>query len=146
MTRYILKRIGYMIIVFLIVSFLMYSLYNLIPSDPARAEMEGLKQSLKPAEYEAQYRQLRQEMGLDDSLIVRYLRWIGLWKDVKGEFNGLLEGNMGYSRFFKVNVVDAIREPMKNTIFINIFSTIAALGITIALSIKTASLTRAFRW
>ena len=78
MTRYILKRIGYMIIVFLIVSFLMYSLYNLIPSDPARAEMEGLKQSLKPAEYEAQYRQLRQEMGLDDSLIVRYLRWIGL--------------------------------------------------------------------
>ena len=42
MTRYILKRIGYMIIVFLIVSFLMYSLYNLIPSDPARAEMEGL--------------------------------------------------------------------------------------------------------
>ena len=56
MTRYILKRIGYMIIVFLIVSFLMYSLYNLIPSDPARAEMEGLKKSLKPAEYEAQYR------------------------------------------------------------------------------------------
>lgn len=138
MTRYILKRIGYMIIVFLIVSFLMYSLYNLIPSDPARAEMEGLKQSLKPAEYEAQYRQLRQEMGLDDSLIVRYLRWIGLWKDVKGEFNGLLEGNMGYSRFFKVNVVDAIREPMKNTIFINIFSTIAALGITIPLGIYCA--------
>lgn len=138
MTRYILKRIGYMIIVFLIVSFLMYSLYNLIPSDPARAEMEGLKKSLKPAEYEAQYRQLRQEMGLDDSLIVRYLRWIGLWKDVKGEFNGLLEGNMGYSRFFKVNVVDAIREPMKNTIFINIFSTIAALGITIPLGIYCA--------
>ena len=71
MTRYILKRIGYMIIVFLIVSFLMYSLYNLIPYDPPRADKAGLKQSLKPAEYEAQYRQPRQEMGLDDSLIVR---------------------------------------------------------------------------
>mgnify|MGYP006924322634 CR=1 FL=1 len=58
MTRYILKRIGYMIIVFLIVSFLMYSLYNLIPSDPARAEMEGLKQSLKPAEVKGNHNSL----------------------------------------------------------------------------------------
>ena len=37
MGKYIAKRIGYMALVFLIVSFLMYSLYNLIPTDPARA-------------------------------------------------------------------------------------------------------------
>ena len=30
-----------MALVFLIVSFLMYALYNLIPSDPARAELEA---------------------------------------------------------------------------------------------------------
>ena len=52
MGKYIAKRIGYMALVFLIVSFLMYSLYNLIPTDPARAELEAQKQSLKPAEYE----------------------------------------------------------------------------------------------
>ena len=37
MGKYVAKRIGYMALVFLIVSFLMYSLYNLIPTDPARA-------------------------------------------------------------------------------------------------------------
>ena len=47
--------IGYMALVFFIVSFLMYSLYNLIPTDPARAELEAQKQSLKPAEYEQLY-------------------------------------------------------------------------------------------
>ena len=55
MGKYIAKRIGYMALVFLIVSFLMYSLYNLIPTDPARAELEAQKQSLKPAEYEQLY-------------------------------------------------------------------------------------------
>ena len=48
MKKYILKRVLYMILVFLIVSFLMYCLYNLIPNDPARAELEGLKKTLKP--------------------------------------------------------------------------------------------------
>ena len=51
MGKYVAKRIGYMALVFLIVSFLMYSLYNLIPTVPARDELEAQKQSLKPAEY-----------------------------------------------------------------------------------------------
>ena len=46
MGKYIAKRVGYMALVFLIVSFLMYSLYNLIPSDPARAQLEAQNRSL----------------------------------------------------------------------------------------------------
>ena len=60
----------------------MYSLYNLIPTDPARAELEAQKQSLKPAEYEQLYQELRAKMGLDDPLVIRYMRWMGLWPDV----------------------------------------------------------------
>ena len=138
MGKYILKRIGYMALVFLIVSFLMYALYNLIPSDPARAQLEAQKTTLKPAEYEAMYQKLRAEMGLDAPLLVRYARWMGLVPDVKGEFNGLLEGNFGFSQFYKQDVVKVVGAPMKNTIFINIFSTIAALGITIPLGIYCA--------
>ena len=139
MGKYIAKRIGYMALVFLIVSFLMYALYNLIPTDPARAELEAQKTSLKPAEYEQMYQQLRKKMGLDDPLVVRYMRWMGLWPEVDGSgFNGLLQGNFGYSQFFKKDVVDVIEAPMGNTIFINIFSTILALGITIPLGIYCA--------
>lgn len=139
MGKYIVKRIGYMALVFLIVSFLMYALYNLIPSDPARAELESVKTSLKPDEYEAMYQNLRKSMGLDDPLIVRYARWMGLWPDVGGNgFDGLLQGNFGYSNYFKQNVIEVVKAPMGNTIFINIFSTIAALGITIPLGIYCA--------
>ena len=139
MGKYILKRCGYIVVVFLIVSFLMYALYNLIPNDPARAELEPLRQTLKPNEYEIRYNELRQQMGLDDPLVVRYLRWFGLWTDTDGKtFNGVLQGNFGYSNLYKRDVIEVIPDPMSNTIFINIFSTIAALGITIPLGIYCA--------
>lgn len=138
MGRYILKRCGFIVVVFLILSFLMFALYNLIPTDPARQELEPQRKALKGDEYQMLYQQLRKEMGLDDPLVVRYLRWMGLWKDTDGTFNGMLEGNFGYSNLYKRGVVDVIKTPMANTIFINIFSTIAALGITIPLGIFCA--------
>ena len=53
MRKYVLKRLGYMVLVFLIVSLLMYLLYNLIPSDPARLQLEPIRKSFKsPQEYE----------------------------------------------------------------------------------------------
>ncbi len=139
MTKYVLKRIGYMIIVFFVVSFLMYSVYNLIPTDPARAELEPLKSSLKPAEYEERYLQLREEYGLDDPIPVRYARWMGLMKDKQtGTYHGLLEGYLGYSSLYKKDVADVIPDRMENTVFINIFSTILALAITIPVGIYCA--------
>ena len=138
MGKYILKRCAYIVVVFLILSFLMYALYNLIPTDPARQELEPQRKGLKADEYQMLYQQLRKEMGLDDPLVVRYLRWMGLWRDTDGTFNGVLEGNFGYSNLYKRNVVEVIQAPMGNTIFINIFSTIASLSITIPLGIYCA--------
>lgn len=139
MTKYVIKRIGYMIIVFFVVSFLMYSVYNLIPTDPARAELEPLRQTLKPDEYEERYQQLREEYGLDDPIPVRYARWMGLAKDTRTEtFHGMLQGYFGFSQVYKKDVAEIIPDRMENTIFINIFSTILALGITIPLGIYCA--------
>lgn len=139
MTKYVIKRIGYMIIVFFVVSFLMYSVYNLIPTDPARAELEPLRQTLKPDEYEERYQQLREEYGLDDPIPVRYARWMGLAKDTKTDtFHGMLQGYFGFSQVYKKDVAEIIPDRMENTIFINIFSTILALGITIPLGIYCA--------
>ena len=126
MTKYVLKRLVYMVIVFLLVSLLMYSIYNLIPTDPARAQLEPMKTTLKPEEYEQRYQMLRQQMGLDDPLIVRYLRWIGFWPDVNGELNGMLQGNFGYSQIYKTDVANVLPSRMLNTIYINIFSTLVA--------------------
>ena len=138
MGKYVAKRIGYLILVFFIVSFLMYCLYNLIPSDPARNQLEAQRKSLKPQVYEQMYKELREEMGLDDHIVLRYARWMGILPDKSGHWNGLLEGNFGYSLFFKDHVVNVIKEPIKITVFINIFATIFALGVTIPLGIYCA--------
>lgn len=138
-TRYILKRLLYMVVVFFIVSFVMYMLYNLIPEDPARNQLESQKQGLKPAVYEEMYRQLREEMGLDDPLVVRYARWMGLAPQKgTGKLDGMLQGNFGYSQVFKKPVINVVGGPIGNTVFINIFATILALGITIPLGIYCA--------
>ncbi len=138
MGKYILKRCGYIVVVFMILSFLMFSLYNLIPTDPARQELEPQRKQLKADEYQELYLKLRAQMGLDDPLVVRYLRWMGLYPNVDGSISGLVEGNFGYSNLYKRDVVEVIKAPMGNTIFINIFSTIAALSITIPLGIYCA--------
>ena len=98
MTKYIIKRIGYLILVFFIVSLLMYMLYNLIPSDPARDQLEGMKSSLTPEAYQQMYQNLRKQMGLDDHILIRYARWMGLIPNMEGKFYGLLEGNFGDSQ------------------------------------------------
>lgn len=138
MAKYILKRILYMVVVFFIVSFVMYFLFNLIPSDPARLELEGVKQSLRPDVYEKMYQDLRESMGLNDPIIVRYGRWLGFLPEKAGGFNGYFQGNFGFSNFYKKNVVEVISAPISTTVFINIFATILALGITIPLGIWCA--------
>lgn len=63
---------------------------------------------------------------------------MGLYPYYNGNFNGLLEGNFGYSDFYRTDVINVVKEPMKNTIFINVFATILALAITIPLGIRCA--------
>ena len=138
MGKYLLKRIVYLVIVFFVVSLMMYAIYNLIPSDPAMIQMEPLRKTLKPDIWQQQYQELREEMGLNDHLLVRYARWMGFIPDVNGKFSGMLEGDFGRSINYKRPVVDIIGTPMLNTIILNFLSTILTLAITIPLGIYCA--------
>ena len=70
MKKYLLKRIVYLILVFFVVSVMMYAIYNLIPSDPALVQMEPLRKQLKPDEWQRQYQDLRQKLGLNDPCLL----------------------------------------------------------------------------
>ena len=138
MGKYLLKRIVYLIVVFFVVSLMIYTIYNMIPSDPAMIQMEPLRKTLKPEIWQQQYQELRQEMGLNDNILVRYARWMGFIPDVHGEFSGILEGDFGRSINYKRDVVEIIGTPMLNTIILNFLSTIITLAITIPLGIYCA--------
>ena len=147
MGKYVLKRIGYMMVVLLILSFIMFMIYNLVPSNRAYTDARTEVQSYKKGLTEEQRNQLFDELylkyqrryGTDtDNKIIRYLRWIGVYPLYDGSYNGLIQGNFGYSYEAKDEVVNVVVAPMKNTIFINIFATILALGISIPLGIICA--------
>lgn len=142
MGKYILKRLGYMAVVMLILSLLMFLVYSMIPFDRAVAEAEQYKQSLKNNPnasqlYADRIAQLRHELGTDQNVFVRYLGWVGL-APIGGVYKGLLQGNLGYSYLYSKPALEVLIEPMKNTVFINIFATIFGLGITIPLGIFCA--------
>lgn len=128
MVRYIFKRIMYMIFVFAVMSVILFFLYNLIPGDPARAEVESMKDTLTPQEYQLRYEQARERLGLDDPQYIRYFKWI----------TKVLQGDLGMSSAFKKPVTEIIGTPLGVTVFVNIFSISLAFLITIPLGITCA--------
>ena len=138
MGKYILKRIMYILVVFLILSFLIFMIYNMLPVDKAAETARAEVQANKRLNYEERYEFWQKRYGTNGSKFERYLRWLGVYPYDDGTFNGLLQGNLGDSTQYGKPVIEMLGEPMKNTIIINIFSTILALGITIPLGIFCA--------
>lgn len=139
MARYILKRILYMLGVLLLLSFLVFLVYNMLPVDKAAdIAMQELAAN-KNLNYAERYLYWQRRLGLDGNIFTRYLRWIGVVPFYSGEFKGLLQGNFGTSVTYGKPVLSVVKEPLKNTLFLNAFGAIAALGITIPLGIFCAS-------
>ena len=147
MGKYIVKRIGYMVVVLMVLSFIMFMIYNLVPSNRAFTDANNDIKTLKgnisaeerQARFEELYLQYQRRYGTDvENRVIRYLRWVGVYPLYDGSFNGLLQGNLGYSYDYQKPVLDVVADPMKVTIRINIFATILALGITIPLGIHCA--------
>ena len=128
MLKYVLKRLLYFVILIFVMSFLTFMLYNMIPGDPARVEVQSIKNKVPAEVYQQMYQQARQRLGLDDPLLVRYGRWMG----------NILKGDFGMSSVYKQPVRELIVAPMKNTIFINIFAILLSLGIAIPIGIRCA--------
>ena len=109
----------------------------------ARAEIQTIKQGMTAEEKETRFQELyltyQRRYGTDtNNMVIRYLRWIGLYPKYDGKYDGLLQGNFGYSYEAKDEVIKIVKSPMVNTIFINIFATVFALGIAIPLGITCA--------
>lgn len=138
MGKYIVKRIIYIIVVFFILSFLIYMIYNLLPVDKAAEAARAEITANRNLNYDERYEYWQHRYGTNGTKFERYLRWLGVYPYSDGFYNGLFQGNLGNSTKFGQPVVEVLIEPMKNTVFINIFATILALGITIPLGIFCA--------
>lgn len=116
MYKYIIKRLLMLIPVLLGVTFIVFFVLNLSKGDPAAIILgdQASKESLEAK---------REELGLNDPLPVRYVRYMG----------GLLKGDLGVSYKNKLPVWDQVIEKFPNT------AILALAGILIALLIGIPS-------
>lgn len=128
MLKYVGKRLVYMVGVFFVVSIIMFILFNNTPGDRALNQVQNLRGKVSDEQFQIRYQEARDKLGLDDPIPVRYVKWMG----------NLLQGDLGYSTFYKKDVIDVVGEPLKNTMIINLFATVVALAITIPLGIFCA--------
>ena len=127
MFRYIMKRILMMIPVLIAVSFVVYFLMDLAPGD--------IISSMAPQDAtEAEIEIMREELGLNGSLIESYFRYLG----------GLLKGDMGMSLSLKRPVADVFFERFPATLELALAATVVALAISIPLGIAAATHHRSF--
>ena len=77
MSRYIIKRIFYIILVAFIITVILFSLYKSIPGGDYARLMAYVDQSLKtsdPDAYIAQLRQAEIDLGINEPVMVQYFR------------------------------------------------------------------------
>ncbi|MDF2140763.1 ABC transporter permease [Paenirhodobacter sp. CAU 1674] len=119
MGRYILKRLITLVASLALASVVIFALIEVTPGDPA-SFMLGLNAA--PETVAA----LRDQLGLDEALPLRYLQWVG----------GMLQGDFGLSYTYKVPVADLVADRLE----------ISAPLALIALALSTALALPAGLW
>lgn len=121
MTRFMLSRLASAVPVLLIVSVVVFGMIHLTPGDPA-AIMLGPEAS--PEDVAA----LRTQLGLDESLPIQYLSWMG----------GVLTGDLGQSIFLRMGVGTAVFQQIQPTLWLAITAELIAVTIAIPAGIFAA--------
>lgn len=116
MLRYVLRRLPTAILVLLVASVVIFFILRLAPGDPA-ASLAG------PDADAATIAKIREQLGLDRSLIVQYGSWLG----------GILTGHLGDSYLLHAPIAELIGNSLGNTVMLALAATILAViggGIT----------------
>ena len=119
--KYIVKKAGTLIITLLIVSFLSFFAFSIIPGDAARSKL-GTEAT------QEQIEALQKEMGLDQPLPVQYGNWL----------KNFITGDMGESYSYSMPVSDLLRDRIPITVALTLMSFLLILVISIPLGIITA--------
>ena len=116
--RYLIRRIGVFLPTLLAASFLIFIFIRLIPGDPAAVMLGDLA---TPEAIAA----LRVEMGLEESILHQYVRWL----------TAVLQGDLGNSIFFQIPVLSLIIDGLETSILLAIMTLIwiVILGLPIGI-------------
>ncbi|MBQ9511682.1 MAG: ABC transporter permease [Lachnospiraceae bacterium] len=118
--RYVFKKCGTMLLTLIVVSLCLFIAFWLISGDPAT---HILGTGATPERLQA----LREELGLNAPLFVRYFRWL----------KGFLTGDLGTSYVYSLPVRDLLASKIPVTFFLAVFSFVLVCLIGIPLGLYT---------
>lgn len=142
MLIYILRRILTMIPTLLVISFLIFFIIELPTGDYISNQIAVLR-STGEASSIAKLEFLRAEFALDRPFFERFLIWIGLWQGPHG-FDGLLQGNWGWSFEFDKPVQAVVGPTLPLTIVLNAATILFVYIVSFPIGIYSA--TRQYCW
>jgi len=121
MRRAVVKRLLALIPLLLVVSFMVFSLLLLTPGDPA-VTLAGDNPTPE------QIAEIRNQLGLDDPLVVQYGRWV----------SDAARGDLGTSLYSSVSVTDAITSRLPVTLSITAAAILFSILIAVPLGLLAA--------
>lgn len=101
MVAFFAKRLGYLVLTMLVVSFAIYMISEFTPGDVAR-------KVLGPFATQHQVELLTEQMGLNRPVFIRYFEWVGR----------ILTGDLGYSTVYKTEVNNIIWNRLGHTLIL----------------------------
>ncbi len=119
--KYVGKKIVTMCLTLLLVSFLVFLCFTVIPGDPALAK---LGTEATPERVEA----LRKEMGLDRPFMVRYGDWLF----------SFIKGDMGESYSYGLPVSQMLMDKVPITVAMSVMSILLIIAVSIPLGLYVA--------
>lgn len=122
MLKFILKRLLMLIPIIIGISFICFVIMSFTPGDPARIILGDRA----PNEAVAQ---LRQEMGLNDPMIVQYGRYM----------LHAFQGDFGRSYLTQEPVLNAVFTRFPVTLYLTLFATVVSVGLGIPIGIVSAT-------
>ncbi len=123
MASYLIRRLMLAIPSLLGISLILYLVLALAPGDPF--EELATNPNVPPEVREA----LREKFGMDDPVMVRYVRWLA----------AMLQGDWGFSFASRINVDTLILERVPTTLFIIGSSQLLALAVALPVGIIAAT-------
>ncbi len=126
MGRYILRRLLIAIPTIIVISFVVYAILALAPTDPLSAFGADPR---VPPEVRAN---IRHQLGLDDPWPVRYVKWV----------SSLAQGDFGVSFMSHSSVMDLIKQRLPNTLAV--VGVAYLIGVLLAVPIGMISAVRRY--
>jgi peptide/nickel transport system permease protein len=120
--RYLLRRLGTLLLVLFGVSIVAFSIQPLIPGSPARVRL-GVQAT------DENVATLERQMGLDRPLLVQYVDWVG---------GIVLRGDFGDSLITRTSIADEIARRLPATLALAGFALLIGLAIALPLGIASA--------